>query len=1116
MLTANKRYHHLKGKYFMGIFYIYLPLVTVLFVLNSFAVENPMVSGPIPSEITDGFDTVLWKEVWNHADPVFEVKNGKLTASDGGRTNYVSGMMLEKYPLENYIAVWKMTRLADHGTDERAIILVNVAEAGGPRSENEIWMHPVDFPIGRPCGLRLVVNNGKAKLYRHFLDDKASREVVMLGKDNVKGKGRFGFFHYNRFDYEYDDLKIIPLDNSRPVPPRNLTAAVKPDGTVLLDWSVADGYENVFQYGILRADNRGMSNNIMAGETSETEFADRKVPEDTTLYYQVAALNGGNPSGCVSSVVEVKTGRGNPPGLVRDLIACPRFDGGVSVSWKPPAGSRYSKFRVYKKENNDPALTKETEAAETLVIDDKGGQGNEYGVAAVNPEGKEGEVVWVEAHQPFPLTYAGAELVKLLGAPPEENWRPPEIKKVDPGFTGVRPHPRLLYTQEQINAAKEKINKQDWARKALAEIVRIAEENMQKKTPEGTNARSSVLAFPLAAAYSLTGEEKYAEKAKEYLLYYADNYKKLPLQHNEGRVTGYQFTDSCWLTRKIVPAYDLIYNSKGMSDDDRRRIENDLLRPAAEDQMIDRRGKDSAHHQDYNFQTMRINAVGLIGFCLNEPKYIDWAVNSPYGFFHQVARNLRNDGLWWEKTISYHVTTACPPLYELAEAAYNNNLDLWHTPVPDRRLVLRNWNYPLEGDHGPKTLQSSFDALLYLMFPDCSAPSFGDAVYTKWYGEGAYYLADKHYPAERYKWFNTRMSGSSDPEWLTIGSWGKLIYYDGGKKDTAPFRIGSGKFCGTGIAQCGSTLFPSTGYAVLRRDETNPDSTALAFTYGPQGVGHNNGDKLSFLLYAKKSLPIYKMNYRQGPDGYGLPSVSGNTVVADEISHWAGDSFNRPNTGKLDFFYADNFLQAVGAQADVCYQDIFFRRALILGPGNCLVDIFICRSPNEHQYDYVLHVDSFWDGKGKKEKYKLGSGNGYQFIEVLNEKTTAKDYRTAWSFPAEKPRGKIAYTMLGGENTVIFECLAPAMDRNEMRAAFVARRKAKNTVFISVMEVFDEKASIKSIEMLTIGQKTENEVVVGLKISRKDSVEFVFYSEPEPGDKNPEINGHVFWSMMKK
>jgi len=350
------------------------------------------------------------------------------------------------------------------------------------------------------------------------------------------------------------------------------------------------------------------------------------------------------------------------------------------------------------------------------------------------------------------------------------------------------------------------------------------------------------------------------------------------------------------------------------------------------------------------------------------------------------------------------------------------------------------------------------------------------------------------------------------------------MWWDGTHPEDAQFRIGTGRFANNGIAEHGSTLFPSTGYAVLRQDEADPAAPVLAFTYGPWGGGHNHGDRLAYILYARDALPVYRTStYHQNQPGYAQyrrTSISYNTVVVDETSHRTGDSSRNPNTGRLDFFHGDPLLQAVGAHADVCYPDVFFRRALLLGP-DCLVEVFICRSPNEHVYDYALHVDSDWeDAKlpATAAGTKLGLGNGYQDVDVIARGAHASDYRVVWPFPTRDSSTRLGFALLGAPGTEINACLSSGcMKHKPLRSMFVARRKARSTAYVSVMEICDAGPRITGIERIEMATGDSGDVRVGLRISRPPFADVVLYNETAEAHRfGPfHFHGTVAWIRYK-
>ncbi|MBI4026333.1 MAG: heparinase II/III family protein [Verrucomicrobia bacterium] len=1063
--------------------------------------SNPLAAGEEFVQYKDNFDTPpVWAEFWSRRDKGFRVEGGRLIASNSEwQDSYAHALLLTKQSFRNVVMQWTMVRLADKG-DERAVIVAGAGE-GGSVPENELRLTPTSFQVNQPYVMRLVVTNGEAAVYRRRPD--VSVEELLVTKE-VPVKGKLGFQHFNRYEYAYDNVCITAFSGEVSPPPTCAAAFILPRGAIRLSWKMPDELRGVFRYRIFRSTSPDMSNKKILGETVSEVFEDSAVPPNSEVYYQVFSLNLAGEVGTGSGVVRALVQAVATPGTVRNVFVCPNRKGGVTIRWDALSGEPVKEYLVLNRRaagQMERVIDKKASREGVfLFTDPEGKRDEEYGVVAENVKRQRGAVVWMKPAEPQPLEIAGQGLNGILGVGPGESWSPPEVKKVDPNTTGIRRHPRLLYTQAQIERAKARVKKFPWAKDCVQDVLRRAS---QKGPYDQT--------FQQAAAYVLTGQEEFAKKVRETLLDWADRYRNLPFQHDEGRVTAWQFTDACWLN-SAVRSYDLLYPCPVLSEKDKQHIEDDLFRPMADDLMINRRGEKDLCHTATNFQNMRIGAVGLTGFCICEEKYIRWAVFGPYGFLKQVASQVSDDGLWWEKSISYHVTTAMPPLYDLAEAAYNNNVDLWHTPVPDTCLEDYGEHYPVDGDNGPKTLKMAFDALLYFMFPDHTAPTFGDAVANKWYGGEHYYLAWLRYQEPRYAWFNQ----------TALNGWSRLIWWDETFPKDAEFKIGTGRFANTGVAENGSTLFPSTGFAVLRQDESNPDAPVLAFTYGPYGGGHNHGDRLAYILYARGAFPVYRTStyHQPGYEEYQRTSISYNTVVVDETSHRIGDDSRKPNTGRLDFFHGDSFLQAVGASADACYPDVGLRRALILGP-DCLVDVFICRSANQHQYDYVLHVDSDWKDPSNfpaSPETKLGIGNGYQDVDVIAKRRCDSEYSVRWPFNTPKGFTDLVFRLMPIPETTIFACQSPGcMKHQPLRSMFVARRQARNTVFVSVMEIRGDQPPITTVEPIEITESDSEGVRVGLRLQRETFTDMVLYSEKDglhQFDK-VEFNGRAAWIRIK-
>lgn len=1083
------------------------------------AITAPTVPNALALEtIADSFDTApVWKHFWSQADEGFSVREGRLIASDGGRKSSHAAI-LTKRSFHNFAMQWTMVRLADKvagGDGERAHLVAGVDQHGSiDNRKHTFWLDPTRFQINCPYAMRLVVLDGEGTLYWRRAQDE--REEVLLTRD-VPPEGRVGFRHYKGYEYAYDDVRITTFSGGGAPAPSRAAVLIMPNGVVRLKWAVAEELRGVFRFRIFRAHSPAMADKARVGETDAERFDDASAPAGCETYYQIVSLSLGGTEGPASQILKAKVGSIGRPGSVAGVFACPRRRGGVTVRWSALQGEPVKEYLVLLRAGGDAQVVgrRGIAAEKLLFVDPKGQREGEYGVAAVNAQGDRGPAAWARVREPKPLEFVGQELLDLLGVDSEELWAPPSVREVSGKRAGVRPHPRLVFTQEQIDQAKVKIKKHPWAKRNFEAILHYASQRAEVPPQKDTRATQAC-----AFAYALTGQGQYAEPVRDNLIYWADRYRSLPLKHGEARVRTWQHGDSGWLSGMAVQPYDLIYHSPALSDGDRQHIENDLFKPMADDLMVNRRGAKSVFHTAHNFQAMRLEAVGLTGFCLNEEKYIRWAISEPYGFLQFVASQFNDDGFCWEKTISYHVTTGQPCLYRLAEAAYNNGLDLWHTPAPDTCMEDYGTRYPVDGDNGGKTLRLPLDALLYFMFPNHTGATFGDAVANRWYGGGFYYLAWLRYREPRYAWFN-KVAGDVC---FSTGHWPRLMWWDGTYPENAQFRIGTGRFANNGIAEHGSTLFPSTGYAVLRQDETDPAAPVLAFTYGPWGGGHNHGDRLAYILYARDALPVYRTStYHQNQPGYSQyrrTSISYNTVIVDETSHRTGDNSRNPNTGRLDFFHGDPLLQAVGAHADVCYPDVFFRRALLLGP-DCLVDVFICRSPNEHVYDYALHVDSDWEDTklpAAAAGSKLGLGNGCQDVDVVARGVHASDYRVAWPFRTRDRSARLGFTLLGAPGTEINACLSPGcMKHKPLRSMFVARRRARRTVYVTVMEICDAETRITDIEPIEMAAGDSGGVRVGLRIRRPPFAEVVLYSETDEPHRFGDFHfwGRAAWVRYK-
>lgn len=195
--------------------------------------------------------------------------------------------------------------------------------------------------------------------------------------------------------------------------------------------------------------------------------------------------------------------------------------------------------------------------------------------------------------------------------------------------------------------------------------------------------------------YKLTGERRYAEKARAILLEYADKYLKYPLRDkygnaakapmaNTARVLSQPMNEARWVVY-LCGAMDLIWDE--LSYDERAKVEKDLLRPVADLLMLN-------NEKGHNHQSWYNAGVGVIGFLLQDAKYVKYAVYGPdYGFLYQMRASVTSDGMWYEGSGHYHFLTM-EPLTMLSEAAFHSGIDLYDARTPEGRNYRNMFLFP--------------------------------------------------------------------------------------------------------------------------------------------------------------------------------------------------------------------------------------------------------------------------------------------------------------------------------------------------------------------------------------------------------------------------------------
>jgi len=513
------------------------------------------------------------------------------------------------------------------------------------------------------------------------------------------------------------------------------------------------------------------------------------------------------------------------------------------------------------------------------------------------------------------------------------------------------PHPRILVSASELPKIRQRIDSYPWAKSQFDRLKREAEAALKAnvKLPDkggqwyhyyscpkhgarlktegptrhvcpvdnevfsgypyddvfimGEHNRWAGILRQCGLAYQLTGDTRYAAKAKEVLLAYAERYEKYPL-HNikgEARVGGGKvgpqtLDESTWLIR-VLEGADCIWPL--LSAAEKQKVASQLIAPAVQ---VIRQHKMGIH----NIQCWKNSAVGLAGLLLDNREWLEEAINGPSGYNQQMAKGVSADGNWYENAWGYHFYTVSALLH-LTEGARNSGINLY----------------------GPE-LRRMFDAPLRLCMPDFVLPAFNDSHSVSLLGYlDNYEIAAARYPDIAFRQLLAR-----------------------GKRQTEMAML-----CGINDAGSAGEFTPRTGNytaagnAVLSAGN-GTNAAWLCLDYGPHGGGHGHPDKLGFVAYARGAV----IAPDPGTANYGVPiqsewfrtTIAHNTLTVDEESQ-------KPAEGKALAFIAQPGFSAITASAGPIYPGVTFHRTIAMLGDNCIVFIDLAKADADRTFDFAYH-----------------------------------------------------------------------------------------------------------------------------------------------------------------
>ncbi|MCS3920804.1 alginate lyase family protein [Fervidibacter sacchari] len=624
-------------------------------------------------------------------------------------------------------------------------------------------------------------------------------------------------------------------------------------------------------------------------------------------------------------------------------------------------------------------------------------------------------------------------------------------------------HPRLLFSRKGIDELKERINRYDWAKTQWEALKRRADAALSEPInlpprggnwwhyyacpkhgaslrtgkqigewqwehicpvdneviqsdptkPErdydgvvimGVHSRFANLVRDLGIVYQVTGDRRYAEKAKAILLAYADRYLSYPLHDirgkpsvGGGRVGPQTLDESTWLI-PMAQGVDLIWEM--LTESERQTLAQKLFLPAAREVILPH--KMGVH----NIQCWKNSAVGLVGFLLGDEELIREAIeNLERGYWTQMRKGVSEDGVWWEGAWGYHFYTLSA-LWHLTEAARNCGINLY-------------------GDE----LKRMFDAPFKFMMPNWRLPAFNDSTEVALLTEIGFARFGITQPIYELAYARYR-----EPLYAALLSRGE-------RRSDFALWFGVGELPQPQPIRWRSANYPASGYAILARGE-GEQATWLCLKYGPHGGGHGHPDKLNFVLYARGQV----LALDPGMARYGVPIHGGwyrttlahNTLVVDETNQ-------KPAEGKCLSFGTEGGIDFVIADAGDIYDGVRFRRAIALFNENAIVVIDHVRCEKERLLDIALHLRGQWSNLPEGEKWTPPNKDGYRY---LTEATIRRVSGSAAIAVNPRPDWRVAVTLIADAPIDLVTAMGIGSHAADRVPMIMARRQVKDLVLV--------------------------------------------------------------------